>query len=146
MMGRFSIHVSKSGILPIRPVRPSISFAPLTDRVHGRLDAIFLIFSMVGEDIVQEQKHGQKCPSRLGSQNGDLGRDVLRGVLALEGLWSDDVTHREGTSNESAGHDSFGLPGAVGDGPLVDDDESCYNRVHQVNAGQESGLVALLER
>ena len=94
------------------------------------------VLLLVGPDVIQEQHESNQGPSRLGSQNRDLSRDIVWCVLGLESLRADDVANAEATGDESYGDDSLSLTCHIRGGPLIYDDEGGSDGIDKVDPGQ----------
>lgn len=126
-------------ILLIRQSPPGFFLGDLHFRsglffVPGGVCPLFNASPLVRKDVVQVQHDRHEGRGRLRREHGGFGRVVVWRVSGLESLRADDVADRERARNGGAGERPFGLAGAVGGGPVVDDGEWSNDGVNEVDA------------
>ena len=77
-----------------------------------------VVAALVRPDVVEEQQEGGEGAASLSTHDGQLGRSVIRSVLGLESLGSNNVAEREGTGNNGGSKGTLGGTGTVGNSPL----------------------------
>ncbi|GAB1205871.1 hypothetical protein APSETT445_004550 [Aspergillus pseudonomiae] len=84
-----------------------------------------------------------KIPGTPEEPHSDLCRAILWRIPRLERLRADNITHGERPSHERTGECALRVSGTVGHRPLVENGQRRDDRIDQVNANQDAGLVML---